>query len=183
MGRTTRLSAILILLAAIQSAPVGAEEIPLDVLLERHVEALGGRQAIEGIRSVVSTGEVEMVSTGMNGTIRSMTLMPCLSYTEARLGLFTITQGFDGERIWMVGPNGMLQIRRDEDSQKNQITTCLLENFGYISQIEGSALEYSGTAAVDSSECHILDLTPAGGYPCRIYIHPRTSSRCWRSKR
>ena len=170
MGRTTRLSAILILLAAIQSAPVGAEEIPLDVLLERHVEALGGRQAIEGIRSVVSTGEVEMVSTGMNGTIRSMTLMPCLSYTEARLGLFTITQGFDGERIWMVGPNGMLQIRRDEDSQKNQITTCLLENFGYISQIEGSALEYSGTAAVDSSECHILNLTPAGGYPCRIYI-------------
>ncbi len=59
MGRTTRLSAILILLAAIQPAPVGAEEIPLNVLLERHVEALGGRQAIEGIRSIASTGEIE----------------------------------------------------------------------------------------------------------------------------
>lgn len=170
MGRTTRLSAILILLAAVQSAPVGAEEIPLDVLLERHVDALGGRQAIEGIRSIVSTGEVEMISTGMKGTIRTMTLMPCLYYTEARLGLFTVTQGFDGERIWMVGPNGMLQIRRDEDSRKNQITTCLLESFGYISQIEDFTLEYSGTAAVDSSECHVLALTPDEGYPCRIFI-------------
>ncbi len=170
MGRTTRLSTILILLAAIQSAPVGAEEIQLDVLLERHVEALGGRQAIEAIHSMVSTGEVEMISTGMKGTIRSVTLLPCLSYTEARLGLFTVTQGFDGERIWMVGPNGMLQINRDEDSRKNQITTCLLENFGYISQIEDFTLEYSETAIVDSSEHHVLSLIPDEGYPCRIFI-------------
>ena len=170
MGRTTCLSAMIILLASVLTAPVTAEEIPLNVLLERHVEALGGRDAIDGIRSIVSTGEVEMISTGMKGTIRSIILMPCLSYTEAELGLFTVTQGFDGERIWMVGPNGMLQIRRDEDSYKNQVTTCLLENFGYISLNEGSTLEYSGTSAIDSSECYAMAFNPDGGYPGRIYI-------------
>ena len=161
---------MIILLAAVLVSPVWAVEIPLDVLLERHVEALGGRNAIESIRTIVSTGEIDMVSTGMKGTIRSITLTPCLSYTEARLGLFNVKQGFDGERSWMVGPNGMLQIMRDEDSRKNQITTCLLESFGYISQAGDSSMEYSGTADVDSSECHVLDLNPGGGYPCRIYI-------------
>ncbi|MCK4549422.1 MAG: hypothetical protein KAU49_04605, partial [Candidatus Krumholzibacteria bacterium] len=170
MGRTTCLSMMIILLATVLISPVRTEEIPLDVLLERHVEALGGRSAIEGIRTIISTGEVEIISTGMKGTIRSTVLLPCLSRTEAELGLFTVTQGYDGDRLWMVGPNGMLQIKQDEDSQKNQVTTCLLENFGYVSLIEGSVLEYSGTAEVDSSECHVLNLTPDGGYPCRLYI-------------
>jgi predicted aspartyl protease len=172
MGRTTCLSVTIVLLAAVLASPVRTEEITLDVLLERHIEALGGREAIDGIRSIVSTGEVEMISTGMQGSIRSVILMPCLSLTEAKLGLFTVKQGFDGERSWMVGPNGMLQIRRDEDSRKNQITTCLLESFGYISRIEGFVLEYSGTAVVDSSEYHVLALTPDEGYACRIYIDP-----------
>ncbi len=172
MGRTTCLSVTIALLAAVLASPAGTEEITLDVLLERHVEALGGRDALDGIRSVVSTGEVEMISTGMKGSIRSVILMPCLSLTEAKLGLFTIRQGFDGERSWMVGPNGMLQIRRDEDSRKNQITTCLLESFGYVSRIDGFDLEYAGTAAVDSSEYHVLALTPEEGYPCRIFIDP-----------
>jgi len=172
MGRTTCLSVTIILLAAVFTSPVRTEEITLDVLLERHTEALGGRDAIDRVRSIVSTGEVEMISTGMKGSIRSVILMPCLTLTEAKLGLFTVKQGFDGERSWMVGPNGMLQIRRDEDSRKNQITTCLIESFGYISRIEGFALEYSGTAVVDSSEYHVLSLTPDEGYPCRIYIDP-----------
>ena len=133
MGRTTCLSVMLLLLAAILFSPAEAEDIPLDVLLERHVEALGGRTAIESIRTIVSEGEVEMLSMGMKGTIRSTVLLPCLSLTEAELGLFTVKQGFDGDRQWMVGPNGMLQIKQDDDSRRNQVTTCLLENFGYIS--------------------------------------------------
>ncbi len=172
MGRTTCLLLMLVLLPAFIFSPAEAEEIDLNVLLERHVEALGGRNAIENIRTIVSTGEVEMISTGMKGTIRSTNLMPCLSLTEARLGLFTVTQGFDGDRIWMVGPNGMLQIKQDEDSKKNQVTTCLLENFGYISMIGDPVIEYAGTAEVDSSACYVLDLTPDGGYPCRLYIDP-----------
>jgi predicted aspartyl protease len=170
MGRNTCLSALVIAVAAAATSPVMAEEITLNVLLERHTEALGGRGAIDGIRSIVSTGEVEMASTGMKGTIRSVTLMPCLSYTEAALGLFTVKQGFDGEKIWMVGPNGMLQVKRDEDSRRNQVTTCLLEHFGYLSQDDVSTLEYSGTADIDSSRCYVVGFDPAGGYPGRIYI-------------
>ena len=157
MGRTTCLSVMIVILATAMTSPVRTEEITLSVLLERHVEALGGREAIDGIRSIVSTGEIEMVSTGMTGTIRSTVLMPCLSRTEAGLGLFTITQGFDGERSWMVGPNGMLQFRRDEDSRRNQITTCLLENFGYVSLAEDSTLECAEPCVVHPDT---LDIAP-----------------------
>jgi hypothetical protein len=174
MGRTTCLSVTIILLASALTAPASPADITLDVLLERHVEALGGRDAIEGVRSIVSTGEIEMLSTGMKGTIRTVMLMPCLSLMEAKLGLFTVTQGFDGERIWMVGPNGMLQIMRDDDSRKNQITTCLLESFGYLSRMEGFSIEYSGTAEVDSMTCNVLSLTPDGGYSCKIFIDRST---------
>jgi hypothetical protein len=172
MGRFTCLAVSLGLLATAASSSMRAEEITADVLLERHLEALGGRRAIEEIRSIVSTGKVEIIATGMKGTIRSIILMPCLTYTEAGLGLFTIRQGFDGGRIWMVGPNGMLQIQRDENSRRNQSTTCLLESYGYILRTEDVPIEYSGTALVDSLEHHVLTIDTDDGYPCRLLIDP-----------
>jgi len=189
MSRTTRILLLLVLMTPGISPGAAAENTGLDVLLERHAEALGGRLAIESIRTVVLTGEIEMPTTGMKGTMMSVNGSPCLSYSRVDLGLFTVTQGYDGSRIWMVGPNGMLQIREDEDSRRSQVTTCLLEDFGYLGGMEGFTLEYAGISSPgsgapgsgshgsgvpDSAAFHLVTLVPDGGYPCRLYIDRST---------
>jgi hypothetical protein len=52
------------------------------------------------------------------GIVRSRSLRPCLSYSERALGFFAIREGYDGERIRTVDPNGKLQIRYIEKRRR-----------------------------------------------------------------
>ncbi|MDD3643655.1 MAG: aspartyl protease family protein, partial [Candidatus Krumholzibacteria bacterium] len=164
-------AALSALLAASAAFAVRAQTGPAPAeMLDRHARALGGREAISRVRSVVSSGELVLLPGGMRGEVRSWSARPCRSRTEARLGIFTVRQGFDGERSWMVGPNGMLQIMRDEDSRRSQVTACLLESFAYLEPGGPFEVEDLGEAIDDSARCAVIGLSPDGGYPCRIFL-------------
>lgn len=167
--------ALAALLSAAAAGPLRAQTGPAPALiLERHAAALGGREAIARVRCVYSSGELVLLPGGMRGEVRSWSATPCLSRTEVRLGIFTVRQGFDGERSWMVGPNGMLQIMRDEDSRRSQTTSCLLESFAYLDPEGPFDVEPLGEAADDSARCLVLGLRPRGGHPCRIFFDEAT---------
>lgn len=161
---------IALALACFGAAPAaGADRA--DTVIARHIEALGGEDAIRSIRSIMVRSEIEFTGTGMRGTMTTYNLRPCFSFTEISLGLFTIKHGFDGDRIWMIDPNGKLQLRRDEGSRKDQVTTCLLEDYGYLFPGEGGfALTEAGSDTVGGFSCTVLELRPEGGSPCLLYI-------------
>lgn len=167
-----RLTAILLVLAlpALVSTQEARNTPDIGEILRRHLEALGGSEAVRSVRSVVSTAEIEIIGTGMKGIMKSYSLRPCLSLSEISLGFFTIRQGFDGERSWMVGPNGKLQFSLDEGSRELQVTTCLLESYDYAFRGDGFSLEARGRDTVEGRACHVLELLPEGGAPCRIYL-------------
>jgi predicted aspartyl protease len=174
MNRKHRI-ALLTLLAASAAFASRAQDGPTpDEILERHARALGGREAVASVRSVVSTGDLTLLPGGMKGEVSSWSALPCLSRTEARLGIFTVVQGFDGERSWMVGPNGMLQIMRDEDTRRSQATSCLLESFAYLDPDGPFDIEPLGETLDDSVRVIGLGLVPHDGYPCRVYFDEST---------
>lgn len=173
--RLSRVFLIAVFLAASAAVAARAQKDPdPEGILDLHAEALGGREAIARVRSVASTGELVLLPAGMKGEVRSWSALPCLSRTEARLGIFAVTQGFDGERSWMVGPNGMLQVMRDEDSRRNQATTCLIESFAYLDPGGPFGIEPLGKATDDSIPCSILEFSPPDGYRFRIWFDERT---------
>ncbi|MBN1163819.1 MAG: aspartyl protease family protein [Candidatus Krumholzibacteriota bacterium] len=142
----------------------------IDQLLDEHAAALGGEELIRSVQSIVSTSEIEMTSTGLKGTMKTWSLRPCLSYTEIGLGLFTVKHGFDGEKAWMIGPNGQLQYQEDEGSRSNQVTTCLLEGHGYLLDRHKVVISHAGADSVRGRTCEVLRLLPPGGSACRIYL-------------
>ncbi len=144
-------------------------------IMARHIEALGGRAAVGSIVSVVSSAEIEIMGTGLKGTVRTWSLEPCLSYSEINLGFFKIRQGYDGERLWMIDPNGKLQFRRDRSSLEYQKTMCILESRDYLSvKGNGFTLEAAGRDTANGSPCEVLALEVEGGAGARLYLDDST---------
>lgn len=153
-------------------APAAAGEA-LD-LLQRSLEALGGRRAVSEIRSVVSVADVEMLGLGVTGTMESRRVSPCLYRSDISLGFFEITQGYDGERMWRVDPNGMLVFVRDQESIADRVTTCIIDSYHYLLSDEGFTATVSGSDTIDGRRCTIVELSPDEGTPCRLFFDAET---------
>ena len=155
------------------TAPAAAGEA--EELLQRSLEALGGEKAISEIRSVVSLADVEMLGLGVKGTMESHRMSPCLYRSDISLGFFKIAQGYDGERMWRVDPNGMLVYVQDPESIADQITTCIIDSYHYLLSDEGFTASLSGTDTIDGTSCTTVELMPKQGTPCRLYFDDETS--------
>jgi len=171
--RTIRLLAVFGALAGMLMA-IPASGAPAESLLKRHLEALGGEGAIRSVSSEASSAAIEILGTGLTGTIRSESARPCLSHSDISLGFFRIREGYDGERIWMVDPNGKLQVRRDEASLRYQRTMCLLESQEYLFGGPGFSIAAAGKDTVNGVPCEVLALDVDGGTPCRIFLSDST---------
>jgi predicted aspartyl protease len=164
--------AALILAASVRAAP--AMDGEAGELLAKHLEALGGARAVGAIGSLASSAEIEIMGTGLKGTAQSWSLRPCLSYSEIELGFFKIRQGYDGERIWMIDPNGKLQIKRDRSSLEYEKTTCIIDSRSYLFEGAGFALEAAGRDTANGSPCEVFALRVDGGASARLFFDDST---------
>ncbi len=77
----------------------------VQAILERYVEASGGRSAFEKITSRVSTGTVELTSLDVRGTVEVFEQSPNkLSMIMDAPGLGVMQRTFDGTRGWLQDP-------------------------------------------------------------------------------
>jgi len=166
-------SILLVLLSlAGPTAPADADEA--EKLLQRSLEALGGEKALSEIRSVVSLADIEILDLGVTGTMESHRVSPCLYRSDISLGFFNITQGYDGERMWRVDPNGMLVYVQDPESIAEHITTCLIDSYHYLLSDEGFTANLSGADTIDGTRCTVVELLPEQGNPCRLCFDDET---------
>ncbi len=79
---------------------------PAHEIIERYVEAMGGRDAVLGHTSSRSTGTFSMPAAGITGTLLAKHAVPNLSLVRVEIqGLGTSITGFDGEVGWSMDPN------------------------------------------------------------------------------
>jgi hypothetical protein len=87
-----------------------AQDLPkADEVMEKYIEATGGRAAHEKRKTSVSTGSFEMPAMGIKGTLKIWQAEPNLMYTEVDIeGMGKTEEGSDGEVAWetsaMMGP-------------------------------------------------------------------------------
>ena len=176
MNKRLMLIVTLVLLPIwVQSSPL-RQNTRTENILKNHLKALGGESALRSIKSSICTSEVIIMPPGMKGTIKQWLLKPCLYRSEVSLGLFTITQGYDGERSWILDQNNKVIFNKDISSKKKQITLCIIDDYKYLFKEEGFTIQFSGIDTSSSGRpCDILSLEPIGGYPCKIYLDKETN--------
>jgi hypothetical protein len=104
-------AALLLVLAAC-SAVVQAQEAPtVDDILNHYIRALGGKAAIQRLRSRVAKGTIVIAGSGLEGTVQTWLMYPdkLLVVTELP-GVGTLRQGYDGTLGWSEDPQSGLRL-------------------------------------------------------------------------
>ncbi len=130
-------------------------------ILDKYVQALGGRAASEKIRSRSMKGAVEIAPVGIKGTAEVFSAAPDKVYSKTVLGgIGEIIEAYDGKTAWTINP---LQGNRDKTGTE-LLQTKLLSNFYREVKFESlyPKIEVKGVEKVGDKEAFVLIATPAG---------------------
>ena len=167
-----------IALLVVAAVPVAAlaEDAALpsgEELMDRYVEALGGREAMEKHVNCKSTGKMTMVGIGLEGTIESWAAKPNKTFVTVEIeGMGKIERGTAGDVAWELSPfTGPRILEGDERD-------FMLRESTFNGQLEWSdqyeKVQCVGTETVGGLECYTLELTPPKGKPLTLNLSKET---------
>ena len=106
------------------TAPVPPDQTaalpPAQTIIDRHIEAVGGRAAIKSHNSVNIKGSVSIPANGMTGTLEVFAARPNKTLIKTTLaGIGEVMEGFDGTVAWSISPmTGPMLATGEELAQK-----------------------------------------------------------------
>jgi len=129
LGSALALTAVLVhgpILAAQAQAPAGQQKPaeaalpPAQSVIDRHIEAVGGREAIKAHSSVNIKGSISIPANGITGTIEVFAARPNKTLAKTNLaGIGEVMEGFDGKVAWSLSPmTGPMLATGEELAQK-----------------------------------------------------------------
>lgn len=172
-----RLTLAVIVTGLFSSAGMAPAEDKLpkgDEVLDKFVEATGGKAAYEKLDNEMWTGTFELAGKGIKGTATSYRSKPNKSYTTIDLeNIGTIEEGTDGQIAWtksaIQGP------RVKEGDEKAAVMREATFNNPIHWRDLYSKAETAGAESVDSQECYKVILTPNEGKPETRYFDKKTN--------
>jgi len=164
MNRILRRSLIFCapLAVAACGALFAAEDLPkAETILDKNVEATGGKAAYAKLHNEVATGTMEMPAMGIKGDIVTYRAEPAKNYTELNLaGIGKIQEGFDGTTAWSLSAIQGAHVKEgDEKAQTLNSSQFHTEDWKTLYK----KVETVGVAQVDGKDCYKVLLTPAEG--------------------
>lgn len=138
-------------------------------ILEKYVQAIGGREANEKIKSRMSKGTVEIAPMGIKGTAEAFQSAPDKSYSKTTLaGIGDIIESFDGTTAWTINP-----IQGNRDKTGNELAQTKLMNNFYREINLGKIypkMEVKGIEKVGDNETYVVVAMPVGLEPETFYF-------------
>jgi hypothetical protein len=159
--------------AAEAGAKTTTVEPTVDQILDKYMQASGGRKAVEKITSRVTKGTVEFSTIGLKGEIESYAKAPNKTLTIFNLsGLGEFREGYDGKIAWSQNP--MMGLREKSGAE----LAAIAQTSDIHAQIKTrrlySKLEFKGKEKVENRETYVILATPAVGAPVKMYFDTQT---------
>lgn len=148
---------------------------PLDAsrILQRYLDATGGRDAWGRVHSRVSKGVVEIPDMHMAGTAELFEKAPDRALVKMVVSGVTFLEGFDGTTAWSSDPKDGLQEQRGlqlAETRRESDFRYPLDLPNLYKGVSSASPEKIGDRPV-----YVLELTPPeGGEPDRAYFDTQT---------
>lgn len=183
MGLSTRLRAaiagcgtIVVLSAGtivVQAQPKRAARLPsAEKIIERHVKAVGGKKALQGLTSVRYVGQV----AGATGTATSFVWQmqaPHFAYLEVRSDSAPLTEAYNGKSAWQRDAAGLRTLTGREQARAH--ATALFRNDRLVNYKKDKARAQTlGRVAFDGREMFAVQVTTASGLQRTLYFDPQS---------
>jgi hypothetical protein len=123
LGRALPLGCVLVVAFAAQVDAQQKAETRLpsaQSILDRHIAAVGGRDAIKAHSSVKATGSISVPANGLSGTVEIFAARPNKSLSKLTIaGIGEVSEGYDGTVAWSSTPmTGPMLATGEELTQK-----------------------------------------------------------------
>jgi zinc protease len=156
-----------------QSQSAGAEAPTVDAILDRYVDALGGKAALEKQTTRVSLGTVEMAEGHLHGTVLIHEKAPDKTLQVVIVAGTAYRQGFDGYVGWtddpQNGPQAMSEAQLADVSRDSDFFHPL-----HLRQLYAK-LTLTGKEKIGDQEAYVIEgATPRSEAPDKIYFSART---------
>ena len=93
-------------------------------IFDKYIESVGGRSAIEKIKSRKMTGTVELPAMGLKGTFEMISKAPDKSAIIVNLnGFGEITEAFDGNQAWSRNPLEGQRVKAGKELEETKKTS------------------------------------------------------------
>lgn len=160
-------------LVALALASGGAQAIGVEDIVARNLQARGGAEKLQAIKTLKLSGKVVFGGQFELG-FTSYRKAPGSSRTEASLQGLTMVQAWDGHEAWQISP---FQGRKDPEKMSADDARALADDAPIGGplldwQARGSKIDYLGTEDVDGTEAHKLKVTLQNGDVEYIYLDP-----------
>lgn len=167
------MSLTLALYLALSGAPAAAQgTVSVDELIEKHIAAVGGREALEKVKTTIMTGSFELPAMGASGTVTVHAKAPNKRLAVINIdGFGEIFQGFDGERGFSVSPMGAVDASGQmlEDMKRDSILHPALQFKQLYPKIEIKGKEQTG-----GRDAWAVVMTPEKGSPMKAWFDAET---------
>jgi len=177
----TKLGSLFLLLALVPQASSPSAQNG-DAIIEKHLTALGGRDALTKLTSRKATGTVTVTTPAgpLSGPIEILLKSPNKSHVHMAFdlaavggpGTMTLDQGFDGTAAYSINSmQGETQVpaKQVDNLRNNVFPTPLLEY-----KQRDAQLEVRPNEKVGGKDAIVLQVTPKTGSPARMFLDAET---------
>ncbi len=159
-------------LAAVAAPAPAADDLPkAETIMDKAVEATGGKAAYQKIHTEISTGSMSIA--GITGTMTNYKAEPDKVFTEIVFqGIGTAQEGSNGKVAWS---NSAMQGPHIKEGEERELA-LLMARFDSVVNWRSiySKVETVGVESVDGADCYKLVLTPKAGKPMTQYYDKQT---------
>ncbi len=137
---------------------------PAEQVLEKAIEATGGREAIKKITNRISIGSLEIPAMGIKAKMTTYSAAPNKVYSVAESdALGKLESGTDGDVFWEVTMMTGARIKQGEEKAAAQREARFYSDLEWRDLYK--SVETVGRTEVAGHECYKLKMTPPEGKP------------------
>lgn len=145
-------------------------------ILEKMIEASGGRKALEAVKDTTMVGDMELPSAGMSASVTIYHKEPNKFRQEMEIMGMLMTNAFDGEVGWMLNPqSGAIEDVTGDQLEESKKGAFEFGNAAILNPEKyGITYEFKGKETVEDKEYFVLVQTFPNDEINTMYIDTKT---------
>jgi zinc protease len=155
--------------ATAQAPPADTQSPTVDQILDRYLQAEGGRAAFQKLNSRVMTGTVRVPSMSLVGTVEFRAKAPNRSLGVVTINDASFRQGFDGTAGWTDDPQNGLRVQAGAELEEARRESDFYHTLDLHKLYLGFTL--AGKEKVGDHDAYVIEAAlPEGGPPEKMYF-------------
>lgn len=143
-------------------------------ILEKMITAMGGREALAGIKDTKTSGTMEIIQMGMTTPMTIYQKEPNKFRLEIEVMGYSIIQVFDGQKAQITNPQTGEVMELPAEQTKGMVKQALGNQVWLDPAKFGITYTYKGEETIDGKKCYVLEQKFKDGDVTTIYLEATT---------